>query len=249
MRKKQVLGSLTLIVAVFAAAQSSVPTLAQEATAAQHVGLPQDWSQQHVIYTVDASPEKLAGVQSDPRAFQSALMRKKRLEARRLQELKTKSESDTRRAKNRREPHRDWSIALGTFTPSTRTFPAKFTFDINAAPSCPFDYVVFPLNLAGSANQANIVAFNYLYSGSAPTNGICNNLVGNGTSAHVMWAYNVGALPITTSPIPSLSGAKIAFVQNTSPSKFSVLAFQAGQGTSVTAPASPVVTAGVPAAG
>ena len=48
-------------------------------------------------------------------------------------------------------------------------FPAKYSFDINATPSCTNDYVVFGLNVAGATpGQANLVGVNNLYSGTAP---------------------------------------------------------------------------------
>lgn len=92
-----------------------------------------------------------------------------------------------------------------------------------------------------SATQANLVALNFLYSGTTPANGICNNLVGNGASATVMWAYNTGATPISSSPTLSMDGTKVAFVSNSSPAVFHVLAWTAGQGT-VTAPVTPTGT-------
>ncbi len=61
-------------------------------------------------------------------------------------------------------------------------FPAKYSFDIDAAPNCANDYVVFGLNVAGSAGQANLLGLNQLYRG---TGGLC----GTGT-ANVNWAYN-----------------------------------------------------------
>ena len=48
-------------------------------------------------------------------------------------------------------------------------FPAKYSFDINATPSCTNDYVVFGLNVAGATpGQANLVGVTNLYSGSTP---------------------------------------------------------------------------------
>ena len=47
-------------------------------------------------------------------------------------------------------------------------FTAKFNFNVNAAPSCANDFVVFGLNAAGSGTQANIVGVNNLYAGTSP---------------------------------------------------------------------------------
>lgn len=63
---------------------------------------------------------------------------------------------------------RDWSYYLGATAGAASApsiFPAKFTFDVNAAPSCTNDYVAFPVNKSGSSSQASLVAFNNLYAG------------------------------------------------------------------------------------
>ena len=98
-------------------------------------------------------------------------------------------------------------------------YPAKFSFDVTAAPSCANDFVVFPIAANGSATQPNLVAFNNLYSGTAGGNGICNRTpsgTDTGVAATVYWSYNVngigGAVP--TSPALSLDGTKVAFVES-----------------------------------
>jgi hypothetical protein len=124
--------------------------------------------------------------------------------------------------------HRDWAINLGAAGTAPAMYPAKFGFDITAAPSCTSDYVVFPVNALGSSSQPNIVAFNYLYSGTAGATGICNRqstASDTGVAAEVLWSYNVQGIPgggaVTTSPVisydmltPSASGTKIAFVES-----------------------------------
>jgi len=128
-------------------------------------------------------------------------------------------------------------------------YPAKFTFDIGAAPTCTAvspavpDYAVFPVNVAGSATQPNIVAFDNLYSGTTPSNGICNRAVpppgDNGTSATTFWSYNITAAggKVVTSPTLSLDGTKVAFVESGSGvAHFHVLAWKAGDGVDITTP-------------
>jgi hypothetical protein len=123
--------------------------------------------------------------------------------------------------------HRDWAINLGAGGTAPAMYPAKFGFDIKVAPSCTNDYVVFPVDAAGGASQPNIVAFNYLYSGTAGGTGICNRTASGsdtGVAAKVLWSYNVQGISgggVTTSPVisydmraPSASGTKIAFVES-----------------------------------
>lgn len=65
---------------------------------------------------------------------------------------------------------RDWSVSFGAGRVAPGMSPAKYGFDTTAAPDCINDYVVFGLNVAGSGTQANLIAFNQLYSG---TGGLC----------------------------------------------------------------------------
>lgn len=145
---------------------------------------------------------------------------------------------------------RDWAINLGAAGTAAAMYPAKFGFDVTAAPSCANDFVVFPINAPGGSGQPNIVAFNYLYSGTAGATGICNRTAtasDTGVSAKVLWSYNVQALTgggaVTTSPAisfdpltPSASGTKIAFVESSSGGQIvsaTVTAGHAGSGYAV----------------
>jgi hypothetical protein len=128
---------------------------------------------------------------------------------------------------------RDWSVSLGAGSVAPNMFPAKYSFDINATPDCLNDYALFALNVAGVTNgQANIVGINQLYSG---TGGIC------GANPNVNWAYNgsTGGGKILTSPVLSLDGAKVAYVESAAASAiFHVLTLgpSGGTVTNATAP-------------
>jgi hypothetical protein len=87
------------------------------------------------------------------------------------------------------------------------------------------------------------VAFDNLYSGTTPSNGICNRASpppgDNGTSATTFWSYNFTAAggKVATSPTLSLDGTKVAFVESGSGvAHFHVLAWKAGDGVDVTTP-------------
>ena len=93
-------------------------------------------------------------------------------------------------------------------------FPAKYSFDAGSgaltAANCTNDYVVYALDVAGTALQPNIVRFNNIYSG---TGGFC------GTAPSVQSAYWVNTLDtlgsslngkMLTSPALSLLGDKVA---------------------------------------
>jgi hypothetical protein len=119
----------------------------------------QDWSMHQVVYPRVGSVSALTALQHDPRALLS---------------WRAAQEQDALRARTpvryldivERDMHRDWSISLGTGSVAPSMFPAKFTFDVTAAPSCASDFVVFPVNVAGAVGQPNIVAFDNLYSGT-----------------------------------------------------------------------------------
>ena len=88
------------------------------------------------------------------------------------------------------------------------------------------------------AEKATWVAFNNLYSGTVPANGICNRTPSandNGTAATVMWSYAVSssiAAGVATSPVLSLDGTKLAFVESKGGQQphFHVLAWKSGDG-------------------
>jgi hypothetical protein len=97
-----------------------------------------------------------------------------------------------------------------------QTFPAKYTFDVTAAPSCTGDYVVMgiPAN-AVVGGQPNIVGYNQLYTGSSPT-GICT-----GTAPNLMFAY-ASAGGSTPGEVPgsisiSTDGSQLAYVEDVFP--------------------------------
>jgi hypothetical protein len=78
-------------------------------------------------------------------------------------------------------------------------YPAKYSFSATTA-SCS-DFVVYPVGTAGATGAATIVAFSNLYTGGC-----------SGAVPSAYWAYNTGGMA-TTSPVPSLDGTQIVFVQ------------------------------------
>jgi len=88
-----------------------------------------------------------------------------------------------------------------------QTFPAKFVFDVTAAPSCTNDFVVIGIPASPvSGGQANIVGVNNLYSGG--TGALCS------TGPTVKFAYASGTGQVPASVVLSQSGSQIAYVEN-----------------------------------
>ena len=204
-----------------------------------------DWSTRHAIYSQTGTSAALEAARTDPRA----IFRWREVEQREAQQRQAFAFREFRgRRIPRRFPlraaptQRDWSINLGTAGTAPAMYPAKFSFNVKSTPDCTKDFVVFPVNAVGSATQPNIVALNNLYSGSAAlngSNGVCNRAVtGNdtGIAATVLWSYNVHAIAaggaVPTSPVLSLDGAKVAFVESAAgnPAHFHVLAWNTGDG-------------------
>lgn len=88
-----------------------------------------------------------------------------------------------------------------------QTFPAKYTFDLNAAPSCTNDYVAIGIPAALQVeNQGNIVGVNNLYSGSPGA--LCPS------GPTVMFAYISGTGQVPAPLTPSQDGTQLAYIEN-----------------------------------
>jgi hypothetical protein len=214
---------------------------AQESPGPQHAV--QDWSSGSIVFT-GLTPENLdAAVALDPRALHSWLDHA-RHNYPSTQAGQSEPQFRRREPPHRRRLRRDWQMNLGGSSVGPHVWPAKFSFDINAAPDCVKDYVVFPTDnpvASGSpGGRPSVAAFNNLYTGPGPT-GICPTLSAPATQPSVLFAYNTGTAPTgqsfsNLSPVLSLDGTKIAFVENNTGAggnytAFHVLTWKAGEGT------------------
>ena len=215
-----------------------VPSIsAQEAPVLRHTGVPQDWSQRHIVFSRDTLALHPNLMYREPRVLHQAMQR---WQAPNSDVFRGADPSSAVASSSGQ--HRDWSVPMAGHI-SFDMFPAKFSFDAAAPPDCTNDYVVFGLATTGSTGaggHANLVGFNQLYSGSPA--GQC------GTAPNVLFAYNIttaGPGRILTSPVLSLDGKKIAFVESisTAPGSavFHVLTWTAGGGT-IAVPAAPTMT-------
>src|SRR6476469_4325768 len=160
--KKHPLLALTLILL----ASGSIPLAAQQSQAngrTAHVGLPVDWSFRQMMHHSANTPEFTSAAQAEPRVLYNWMYRNS----------KKGAGPDARASRCRLKVNApkaslkvDWNAPLGIGTLAPNMSPAKYTFDINATPSCSADYVVYALNVQGSATQPNLVAFNNLYAGA-----------------------------------------------------------------------------------
>ncbi len=126
---------------------------------------------------------------------------------------------------------RDWSMALGGPGLAAGHYPAKYSFSTTTA-SCS-DYVVYPTGAAGSTTQATIVAFTNVYVG-----GGCGS-----TNPTVNWSYNTppggvvaNSATANTSPVLSIDGKQIAYVETYGGNGYLVLLTMASSGGTVASP-------------
>ena len=181
---------------------------------ADRVGLPDDWSHRHVVFSQPDSAERLSQIQGDVRYRQQT----SRAVAQAPQE------NTIVRRPRLASGKVDWSEALSTAAlsfPNPATYPAKYSFNVFHA-DCNNDFVVFDLPTGASA-AANVFAFSNLYVNNSGT-GTCA-----GTTPTVLFTYNGsrngGGL---SSPVLSVDGTGIAFIENATSAQFHVLKWKAG---------------------
>jgi len=133
--------------------------------------------------------------------------------------------------------------SAGTVTPvvspapdpgGSTSFPAKFAFDVNAAPSCTNDFVVMGIPSSAVASQANIIGLNNLYSNTGGT-GYCPT-----TGPTVLFAYTSGTGQVPASVVISQSGQQVAYVENLPGNSFFHVLTIGTTGTNGTGATSPV---------
>lgn len=199
----------------------------------RHVGLPQDWSTRHVLVTRGASSEMAA---RDPRSWANWMRHGA------LSIWNDPRERPEPRGRLRKHIRVDWAMSLGpTGGIPIAQSPAKYSFSINGY-SCANDFAVYTISAAPSATQANIVAFNNLYTGTLSSScpfGPQTPPTTDYTQPTFMWSYQAGSAASNLSPALSLDGTKVVFIENSNPALFDVLTWVAGQGTDATHPAVP----------
>jgi hypothetical protein len=185
------------------------PALFGQVSKESEAGFPTDWSSHHLIFSKPATAEQARRVQQDPRYWQQiarrapAAVQEPEIGGGLVPELQLDS-----RAGSGESPkiNKDWRRSLGPGgTVGAGNYPAKFSFQItsaNCAGAAQPDFVVFGTGVLGSSSQATIVAEDNLYSGCS----------GSGTVPSFYWSYNTGGT-VNTSPVLSLKGTSIAFVQ------------------------------------
>ena len=207
MKPKHLCAAVAMSCVVFLALTPSMR--AQEASAPKHTGVPQDWSQGQIVFTRQGLAEHPEVMNREARVLQQARQRWA------VPDFGVFNDGNpVSIAPRKKGIHRDWNMSMGgRMTPNT--FPIKYSIDPGLPPDCANDFAVFGLAVPGNPNNpvapANLVAFNNLYVNGTGT-GFCT-----GTLPTVLFAYNITTVTggrIRTSPIISLDGTKLAFVES-----------------------------------
>ena len=176
-------------------------------------GVPEDWSHHHLVFSnpgteedaiANGTHDRWLKIVNDPRYILQQMKRSSGVKA--LADPATVSlgqaaKTESIKKGERTKIDKDWSEPLAAGQVQPNMYPGKYSFSITTA-SCSTDFVVYPTGVAGAGAAASIIAYNNLYSGCT-----------TGTVPSVYWAYNTGGT-ISTSPIISLDGTQLAFIQS-----------------------------------
>lgn len=220
-----IIASTASLLTATSSAQDRIPVAFQSpppSPSVPHSGVPVDWSTQHVIYTRNGSLEDMMKVRDDPRFRNSVLLHNL---GERSKQTGLGTNAELKHVKNKHSKV-DWAVSLGHSSGmAIGESPAKYSFDPNAPPSCS-DFIVYTIDAAPDVHvQANLIGLTSLYSGTDPT-GIC------GTGPKFLFSYAIGAGASGLSPVLSLDGKKIAWIETPAdtPAIFHVTTWATGTG-------------------
>ena len=198
-------------------------------------GTPTDWTHHRMVFSAPATAAELGlkGEEAKEKDAQSqAVLHSTRYA---LQQMRRDpSKRPILPLLNVKDPstptaiHKDWSKLLTTTGQvNPNAYPAKFSYNnfSTTAASCTSDYVVYPTGTAGSGTTTpTILAYNELYGTSGPSGTGCGAGTSGGAVPSTYWAYNTAfaynsttanSALVKTSPVLSLDGSQVAFIQTT----------------------------------
>ncbi len=200
--KAWTVGGMLILLAIFAApAFGQAEAEAPAKSANTRVPICTDWSSHYFVYSKITDPVKMQQAQKDPRYWMQYYRQ-------RQASVGQSAEADSRKPVKpaptppppaEGAPSGDWSVSLGstaTAFVAPLMFPAKFSFNVNAAPSCTNDYAVFP-SQGTTAGSAAAKATGEIDFTAAPDVGTI--VVGNIT-------YNMVSGSFTTISAPGTAG-------------------------------------------
>lgn len=118
------------------------------------IAVPKDWSSKYVVFTGDYTPEQAVKTWNEPRAYAQWLLHGNAPAGSGLVRWRP---TPIPRRHSRRPIKKDWAISLGAGGVAQGMSPAKFSFNVNAEPSCTADFAAFPVNASTGNTRANVV--------------------------------------------------------------------------------------------
>jgi hypothetical protein len=119
------------------------------------VSVPMDWSSRHVLFNAGFMTEHAATMWNEPRAYAEWLLHGNApAESGPAQASLVQG---TQRKRVRGKLKKDWAISLGAGGVAQGMSPAKYTFNVNAPPSCTSDFAVFPIDASTGNTRANVI--------------------------------------------------------------------------------------------
>ena len=148
-----------LLLAAFGLAASFTASLFGQAFARPDgsIPVPIDWSSKHVVFTGDYTPEQAAKTWNEPRAYAQWLLHGNVAASSGFMGRWPRPIRRFGRRPVRRSMKKDWAISLGAGGVAQGMWPAKFSFNVNAPPSCTADFVIFPVNAPTGSTRAKVV--------------------------------------------------------------------------------------------
>jgi len=116
------------------------------------VPVPMDWSSKRVLFTAGLKPRQAAMMWNEPRAYAEWLLHGNAPAGSGLVRKRHRP-----RTQSRGKMAKDWAVSLGAGGVAQGMSPAKYRFDVNAAPSCTSDFAVFPVNASTGNTRALVV--------------------------------------------------------------------------------------------
>ena len=217
--------SLASAMLLMANQKPEVSRFGKPATAAQsnRVSLVEDWSHRHLVYSHPQTIIQNLRIQQQQRYVQQVLRRNyispQPISSRPISPFAPVDRwrpNPVPKPISFHEPemtndlHRDWAVVMNAAgqTMGDGSFPAKYVFNVNSAPDCVNDFVVFTTSTTDGA-AVDIYALNNLYVNAAGT-GVCS-----GTAPNVLWAYHIQshAGKSVGSPVLSADGTQVAWME------------------------------------
>lgn len=154
MRKPLLSRGVLVFVAGCLACMFAFPLSAQQGNSSNgRAPLVQDWSSRHIVFSKPANNWQAILNQSDPRFWQQYYRQNQGKLASRNSGLGIFG----RLFLQHRGTQKDWAVSLGAGGVAQGMYPAKYSFNANAAPSCLNDFAVFPINTVTGNTRANVV--------------------------------------------------------------------------------------------